>query len=195
MDCFTWTCASAADGGSPLAGQEYLQSLLRSHRFDVDRLLEVPEGYDRFAWLYEHMRQICIELGWYLVEVQKECTEKVCPVMKANETTYYCAGHGHPRPCSAIGYAVHTLDYAIRQLNNQVSFPSRTRVPETSMKHFQSMARRIYRIFSHTYFHHREIFETQETATYLYARFVKLSRKYELTPESLIIITDLPTTV
>ncbi|KAJ1925704.1 hypothetical protein EC988_010349, partial [Linderina pennispora] len=80
-------------------------------------------------------------------------------------------------------------------LNNQGSFPSRLYVPETSMKHFQSMARRIYRIFAHAYFHHREIFEVQENATFLYARFVKLARKYELSPESLIIIPELPTTI
>ncbi|KAJ1936784.1 hypothetical protein EC988_008094, partial [Linderina pennispora] len=102
-----------------MAGQEYLQSLLRTHRYDIDDLLQVPVGMDKTVWLYEHMRQICIELGWYIVEMHRECTETGCPMMRANEDTYFCAGHGHPKPCSAIGYSVHTVNYAIGQLNNQ----------------------------------------------------------------------------
>ncbi|KAJ1789111.1 MOB member 4, phocein [Coemansia sp. RSA 2399] len=113
--------------------------------------------------------------------------------MRANDATFYCAGHGHPRPCSAIGYSVHTIDYAVHQLGS--SSVGAADMTEMSMKHFQSMVRRLYRIFAHTYFHHRDMFEQQESATYLYSRFVRLARKYELTPESLIIIPDLPAAV
>ncbi|KAJ1718569.1 hypothetical protein LPJ53_006448 [Coemansia erecta] len=181
-DCFSWSY----DASPANSGQLYLQSLLRTKRFDIDSLLPPPPGIDSIAWLYEHMRQICIELGIYVSLVHRECTEHQCPVMRAQETTYYCAGHGSPRPCSAIGYSVHTLDYAVRQLSQRDS---------TSMKHFQSMVRRLYRIFAHVYFHHRDVFERQESATYLYARFVRLARKYELAPESQIIIPEIPSTV
>ncbi|KAI9500874.1 hypothetical protein GGI25_005020 [Coemansia spiralis] len=191
-DCFSWTYDSA-EITTPLMAQEYLQSLLRTRRFDIDHLLQTPAGVEQISWLYEHMRQICIELGFYISMMHKECTERSCPVMRANETTYYCAGHGHPRPCSAIGYAVHTIDYAVQQLSSTSMVV--WRAGETSMKHFQSMVRRLYRIFAHAYFHHRELFEQQESATYLYARFVRLARKYELTPESLIIIPDLPAAI
>ncbi|KAJ2700573.1 hypothetical protein FB645_004969 [Coemansia sp. IMI 203386] len=180
-DSFIWSYDNASSNN-----QLYLQTLIRSKRFDIDILLEQPSFMDELSWLYEHMRQICIELGFYVSVVHIECTEKQCPVMRAQETTYYCAGHGSPRPCSAIGYAVHTLDYAVRQLSQG---------DNTSLKHLQSMVRRLYRIFAHVYFHHRQVFETQETATYLYARFVRLARKYELAPESQIIIPELPTTV
>ncbi|KAJ2095994.1 hypothetical protein GGI09_004591, partial [Coemansia sp. S100] len=162
--------------------------------FDVDALVEVPQGIEPLSWLYEHMRQICVELGFYLTSLHSECTQ-ACPVMRASETTYYCAGHGRPRPCSAMGYSIHTLDYAVRQLSSAASFPDRVRVAESSVKHFQSMVRRLYRVFAHAYFHHREVFERQESTTCLYARFVRLARKYELTPESLIIIPELPTTI
>lgn len=40
----------------------------------------------------------------------------------------------------------------------------RISVPEPSLKHFQSIARRLYRIFAHAYFHHREIYESFEVS-------------------------------
>lgn len=40
----------------------------------------------------------------------------------------------------------------------------RISVPEPSLKHFQSIARRLYRIFAHAYFHHREIYEYFEVS-------------------------------
>ncbi|KAJ1830088.1 hypothetical protein LPJ63_005154 [Coemansia sp. RSA 2711] len=182
-ECFAWAAGGAA------GSQEYLQGLVRQARFDVSRQLAEPANTDRLQWLFEHLRQICVELGFFVSQLHGECTHQTCPVMRANETTYYCAGnHGHPRPCSAIAYAVHTLDFAERQL-------SRAGGEQLSLRHFQSMVRRLYRVFGHAYFHHRELFERRESATYLYARFVRLARKYELAPESQIIIPDLPTTV
>ncbi|KAJ1818066.1 hypothetical protein GGH91_000839 [Coemansia sp. RSA 2671] len=194
-DCYSWNYESIDEIKTELAAQEYLQSLIRRHRFDIDTLVEVPPGVESLAWLYEHMRQICVELGYYLSTLHGECTELGCSVMRASETTYYCAGHGRPRPCSAMGYSVHTLDYAVRQLGSAASFPDRRHVLDSEIKHFQSMARRLYRVFAHAYFHHREVFERQEATTGLYARFVRLARKYELTPESLIIVPELPTTI
>ncbi|PIA13248.1 Mob1/phocein [Coemansia reversa NRRL 1564] len=195
-DCFWWKYDKVSEVGTEMAGQEYLQGLLRQQRrFEIEKLLQVPSGIGRLSWLYEHMRQICVELGYYLAQLYRECTERDCPIMRANDTTFYCAGHGNPRPCSAMGYSVHTLDYAVRLLSSGTTFPDRSLIQDSCMKHFQSMVRRLYRIFAHTYFHHREFFERQESATYLYARFVRLARKYELAPESQIIIPDLPTTI
>ncbi|KAJ2383825.1 hypothetical protein H4S02_005118, partial [Coemansia sp. RSA 2611] len=64
-----------------------------------------------------------------------------------------------------MGYSVHTLDYAVRQLGSAASFPDRRHVLDSEIKHFQSMARRLYRVFAHAYFHHREVFERQEATT------------------------------
>ncbi|KAJ2162787.1 hypothetical protein GGF46_000348 [Coemansia sp. RSA 552] len=204
-DCYGWTYGSVAAVGTPRAGQEYLQSLLRQWRFNVDKLLELPEGMERTAWVGEHLRQVCIELGFYVSQLHLECTEKECPEMCAVATSYYCAAHGQPQLCPAIQYAVHTLDQAGRLVSTSAyakaadasrplsSSSSSSHVAET--KQYQSMVRRLYRIFAHSYFHHREFFERQESATYLYARFVRLARKYELAPEAQIIIPDLPTTI
>ncbi|KAJ2763591.1 hypothetical protein IWQ56_004798, partial [Coemansia nantahalensis] len=142
-------------------------------------------------WLYEHMRQICIEMGLYVAQIHKECTEQTCPSMQANGQPFYCAAHGRPRTCSAVGYAVHTLDYTMRHLSSALPDGG---TGDAAQKHFQSMMRRLYRIFAHAYFHHREFFERQEAASGLFARFVRLGRKHALLPESQLIIPDLPTT-
>lgn len=88
--------------------------------------------------------------------------------------------------CPAIDYIIHTLDGATILLNNSKYFPSRLvfyfhflffswhfnfriSVPEPSLKHFQSIARRLYRIFAHAYFHHREVYEYFEVKLIQYA--------------------------
>lgn len=42
----------------------------------------------------------------------------------------------------------------------------RLQIPGTSIKHFTSIARRLYRIFAHAWFHHREIFEQCEVSPF-----------------------------
>ncbi|KAG0056782.1 hypothetical protein BGZ83_003400 [Gryganskiella cystojenkinii] len=108
--------------------------------------------------------------------------------MRAEEWMYYCATHATPRECCAIDYLTHTLDGACALLNNVKFFPSRISVPESSVKNFQSIARRLYRIFAHAYFHHRDIFDAFEAETSLYERFLKLSRTRKMITDKLIII-------
>ena len=50
------------------------------------------------------------------------------------------------------------------------------------------MFRRLSRIFSHAYFHHRELFQLAEAETSLYARFVALCEKYDLVGTNLLVI-------
>lgn len=74
----------------------------------------------------------------------------------------------------------------------------RMQIPSNSLKHFQSIARRLYRIFAHTYFHHRAVFDEFEEQYALYERFTQFSKKYDLIPDNLIIIpsaTSTPTTI
>ena len=72
-----------------------------------------------------------------------------------------------PRPapqCSAIDYTLHTLHGAASLLNSNKYFPSRITIKETSIPRLSSVARRIYRIFSHAYFHHRALYDQFEVS-------------------------------
>ena len=59
---------------------------------------------------------------------------------------------------------------------------------ESSVAKLGSVCRRVYRIFSHAYFHHRQIFETFEAETHLCRRFTVFVTKYKLmTRDNLIV--------
>jgi hypothetical protein len=61
-------------------------------------------------------------------------------------------------------------------------------IPASSLNNFPSLSRRLSRIFSHAYFHHREAFLTFEAETSLYERFMTLCETYGLVGSSLFVI-------
>ena len=61
-------------------------------------------------------------------------------------------------------------------------------IDRASASHFPSLFRRLSRIFSHAYFHHRETFALCEAETSLYARFVALCEAYDLVGSTLLVI-------
>ena len=67
--------------------------------------------------------------------------------------------------CPAIDYTRHTLDGAACLLNSNKYFPSRVSIKESSVAKLGSVCRRVYRIFSHAYFHHRSLFDEYEVSS------------------------------
>ncbi|RKO83462.1 Mob1/phocein [Blyttiomyces helicus] len=147
---------------STFAALQHLQNLIRKDPADLEAIVQVPENQDPDCWQYEHLRQVCLELNNLVVLLEPECTATSCPEMKADEWLYLCAAHTTPQSCSAIDYIVHTLDNATAVLNSNKYFPTRVSIQEPSLKHFQNVARRLYRIFAHAWYHHREIFQEFE---------------------------------
>ncbi|KAK9900460.1 Mob1/phocein [Cystobasidium minutum MCA 4210] len=158
---------------------------------DNDNEDDEYEYVDRDVWLYEHLRRLAIDLSQpFVVTLQEHCTRETCPEMKAGEWLYLCAAHAtaNETECCAIDYITHTLDGATALLNSSRYFPSRINIPPTSLKHFTSIARRLYRIFAHAWYHHRELFDLCESSTSLYERFLALSIEYDLVPRELLTI-------
>ena len=149
---------------------------------DVDHILSAPETQDEGVWKYEHLRQFCMELNGLAVKLQSECKPETCSQMTATEQwIFLCAAHKTPKECPAIDYTRcgifssislqkslkerhfldshfclrHTLDGAACLLNSNKYFPSRVSIKESSVAKLGSVCRRVYRIFSHAYFHHR----------------------------------------
>jgi hypothetical protein len=65
---------------------------------------------------------------------------------------------------------------------------NRIAIPNTSTRHFSSLARRLSRIFAHAYFHHRELFEQAEAENALYERFLLLVQEFQLVPAEFLVI-------
>lgn len=144
------------------------------------------QNVDTDVWVYEQLRRLVLDLTTpWLTSLQLECDKHLrpstCAAMNAGDWMYLCASHGEEKQCCAIDYMVHTLDGATSLLNSARHFPSRTYVPNTSLRHFGSIARRLSRIFVHAWCYHRDVFLGCEAETSLYERFYVLVEKYDLT--------------
>ncbi|CAF1464924.1 unnamed protein product [Adineta steineri] len=72
-------------------------------------------------------------------------------------------------------------------------------IKETSIAKLGSVCRRIYRIFSHAYYHHRSLYDEFEERTHLCRRFTVFAIRYGLIPKDNLIVPingvnqDIPT--
>lgn len=69
-----------------------------------------------------------------------------------------------------------------------LNFIDRVSIKESSVTKLGSVCRRVYRIFSHAYFHHRRIFDEFEAETYLCHRFTHFVTKYNLMSKENLIV-------
>jgi len=188
-DWCKWPMEDLEEMESTLAVQQYLQQIIRENHVCVDSILKSPEQQDEMVWKYEHLRQFCMDLNLIAIKLQQECTSYTCTQMTATEQwIFLCAAHKNPKECSAIDYTRHTLDGAACLLNSNRYFPSRVNIKDSSVQKLASVCRRIYRIFSHAYFHHRNIYDEFESETTLCERFTRFVTKYDLMTSDTLIV-------
>lgn len=117
------------------------------------------------------------------------CSNQTCPEMRASEWQYLCAVHEPPKSCCAIDYCNHTLDWAANVLTSPKHFPSRLALGGEagnviqSMRQLTNIFRRVYRIFAHAWFQHRDVFWSVEATYGLYMLFKVVCDEYRLIPE------------
>lgn len=191
-DFYNWPEQPFDDMDSPLAVQQYIQQVIRRDPADIDEILKLPEGQDLGAWKIEHLRLFCMQLNGLASRLQECCQPETCNQMTATEQwIFLCAAHKQPFECPAIDYTRHTLDGAASLLNSNKYFPSRVTIKESSVAKLGSVCRRVYRIFSHAYYHHFQVFDEFERETNLCKRFSKFVTIYELmSKDSLIVPSD-----
>ncbi|KAJ5569579.1 uncharacterized protein N7459_009009 [Penicillium hispanicum] len=157
------------------------------------QLAEAPEGVDRSLWLYELCRFLTMKVNNLIIAFFAEnppCSSQTCPEMRASEWQYLCAVHDPPKSCCAIDYCCHTLDWATNTLTSPKYFPSRLTLgseagggPQASMRHLTNVFRRLYRIFAHAWFQHRDVFWEVEGHDGLYVFFKTVCDMFSLIPE------------
>ena len=156
------------------------------------RLAQAPEGVDKSLWLYELCRFLCEKINIIIVALFAEtppCSAQTCPEMRASEWQYLCAVHDPPKPCCAIDYCCHTLDWAANVLTSPKHFPSRLSLNaepnqgHQPLRQLTNIFRRVYRIFAHAWFQHRDLFWKVENKTGLYVLFKTVCDMYGLIPE------------
>lgn len=156
------------------------------------QLSEPPEGVDRSLWLYELCRFLTMKVNNLIIAFFAEnppCSSQTCPEMRASEWQYLCAVHDPPKSCCAIDYCCHTLDWAVNTLTSPKYFPSRLTLgaetaggPQASMRHLTNIFRRLYRIFAHAWYQHRDVFWEVEGHDGLYVFFKTVCDMYSLIP-------------
>ncbi|KAK3609320.1 hypothetical protein CHS0354_026240 [Potamilus streckersoni] len=184
-----WPVEAFEQMDSTLAVQQFIQQTIRNDFSNIEAILTPPDGQDEGVWKYEHLRQFCMELNGLAVKLQGECNPETCTQMTATEQwIFLCAAHKTPKECPAIDYTRHTLDGAACLLNSNKYFPSRVSIKESSVAKLGSVCRRVYRIFSHAYFHHRTLFDEYENETALCKRFTSFVMKYSLMSKDNLIV-------
>ncbi|KAL1638166.1 hypothetical protein SLS58_008906 [Diplodia intermedia] len=155
------------------------------------KLAEPPPGVERALWLYELCRFLTEHANSILIALFADdppCSAQTCPEMRASEWQYLCAVHDPPKSCCAVDYCCHTLDWAANTLTSPKNFPSRLALgTEANTAHQQirqltNVFRRVYRIFAHAWFQHRDMFWKVENKTGLYSFFKVVCDTYNLIP-------------
>lgn len=153
---------------------------------------DTGEPVDRNLWLYELCRFLVLRSNRLIVNFfgdSPPCSSQTCPEMRASEWQYLCAVHEPPKSCCAIDYCCHTLDWAANVLTSTKHFPSRLSLGGEGGNVYQSMRqltnifRRVYRIYAHAWFQHREVFWSLEQEEGLYKFFKTVCDAYQLIPE------------
>lgn len=153
---------------------------------------DTGDPVDRNLWLYELCRFLVQRTNRLIVSFFADnppCSSQTCPEMRASEWQYLCAVHEPPKSCCAIDYCCHTLDWAANVLTSPKHFPSRMSLGGEGGSAYQSMRqltnifRRVYRIYAHAWFQHREAFWSLEQEEGLYKFFRTVCDAYSLIPE------------
>lgn len=156
------------------------------------KLAQPPENVDKALWLYELCRFLTQKVNSIIIALFSDnppCSSITCPEMRASEWQYLCAVHDPPKSCCAIDYCCHTLDWAANSLTSPKNFPSRLAMgsdmstQDKQMRNLTNIFRRVYRIFAHAWFQHREMFWKVEGRTGLYILFKTVCDEYGLIPE------------
>lgn len=155
------------------------------------KLAQSPENVDKTLWLYELCRFLTQKVNSIIVALFSDnppCSCITCPEMRASEWQYLCAVHDPPKSCCAIDYCCHTLDWAANTLTSPKHFPSRLALgtdqstQHSQMRQLTNIFRRVYRIFAHAWFQHRDMFWKVEGRTGLYVFFKAVCDIYSLLP-------------
>lgn len=83
---------------------------------------------------------------------------------------------------------IHNIDQFTVTLNNSKYFNSRVAIQSSSLKHLEKIVCRLYRVFSHTYYHHLDIFNEFEKEMHLCERFTEFIKMFEMLATKFIII-------
>ncbi|KAJ7369773.1 MOB member 4, phocein [Desmophyllum pertusum] len=130
-----------------------------------------------------------MELNGLAVKLQTDCTPATCTQndSKQNSGYSYVLLTKHPESVQLLITQGILWMVQASLLNSNKYFPSRVSIKESSVAKLGSVCRRVYRIFSHAFFHHRSIYDEFENETLLCKRFTIYVLKYDLMAKKILL--------
>lgn len=176
---------------------QYIEQAARDWALsDPEKTIRPPDDANKVdiaVWKYEMVRYFCKELNWLVVKLQGYCSPKKYPQMIATEAwIFLCAAHKQqPKECFAIDYMRHCLDNLAINLN-QGKFSNRQVIKENTFQKLGTHCRRIYRLFAHAYYQHKQVYEEFESKTNLCQRFTSFCMEYNIITDHQTFIVPCP---
>lgn len=127
---------------------------------NLEETVKCPPGRDVNDWLAMNVVEFYNQLNIFYSIVETDCNEKTCPHMSAGKFQYFWQDddkYKRPSDLPAHKYMELLMDWINEMLNDTKVFPDVTYIPYPSdfRKTVQKIFRRMFRVYAHIYFQHK----------------------------------------
>lgn len=159
---------------------------------DVKEAVRLPEGENINDWLSVNTVDFFNQLNWLFSSMIEKCTTEACPEMTAGPSfQYYWQDNGKfkkPTMLPAKEYIKNCLIWTEIQITDEKVFPSDPDrdYPKDFKKLVMTIFKRLFRIYAHIYYHHRDDIQElgcEEQLNTSFRQFVYFSKEFKLIPE------------
>ena len=129
---------------------------------DLRKSVKLPEGENLFDWLASGVVDFYSAVNSLFSLISDKCTNLTCSETKAGpKYTFYWADEENTKKAISLPakeYIGNVLDWVYKLMNDENLFPSNPDVkfPKNFEEICSKIFRRLFRIYSHIYFHHFE---------------------------------------
>lgn len=179
--------------------ERYISTLI-SNDATINFIVTPPGVATPLTWAFLHLKRIVRDLNMLSLAINYDgCDDPKkhphCQVMHLSDENSpplmcpHSEGKAGPKQkakyCTALNYIFHALDQGSYMLNYgriNTEKPLDTVNPEINHRQLCTTYRRIFQIFKHTWYFHRDIFLQHEETTKMYQRFIALGMYTKMLP-------------
>jgi len=142
---------------------------------DWQKAVALPDGEDVNEWIALTTFQLfeAVNKIYGIMQEHKICTDESCPEMSAGPKFTYLWKYKKATKVSAPTYIEECLNWGAETLQNPKIFPvdEGDKFPKDFIKTVQTLFKRLFRIYGHTFHSHYEAFQAKGVAAHLNSCF------------------------
>lgn len=128
---------------------------------NLEDAVKCPPGRDVNDWLSMNIVEYYNQLNIFYSIVEEKCNAERCPHMSAGKYQYFWqdeSKYKKPTDMPAHQYMELLMDWVNAMINDPKIFPDVSYIPYPSnfIKIVQKIFRRMFRVYAHIYFHHKD---------------------------------------